>query len=131
MSHVLSSMSQREHMRKNPFWSFRFDRLWPFNFQFGCQPKSTNHITLVFAHLISNLKIDMERSRSRELMVKNPFYFFECYTSQIPCDSSSPLRAKIRSVTPEKFSKHGLSFFHQILPFSFESWLRWHFGCLI
>ena len=34
-------------------------------------------------------------------------------------------------MTTEKFSKHRFSSFHLILPFSFESRLRWHFGFLI
>ena len=38
---------------------------------------------------------------------------------------------KIRPVTLEKISKHGFSFFHLNIPFSFESWWRWHFGWLI
>ena len=49
----------------------------------------------------------------------------------IDCDSSSSSRARLRPMTLEKFSKHGFSFFHQILPFSFESWSMWYFGCLI
>ena len=116
-SDVLSSISQREFMRKKPFLYFRFDQLWLFNFQFGCRPKSTNHIILVSTHPISNLKIDPERFKWRELMVKNPFWYFECYTSGIPCDSSSPLRAKIRPMTSEKFSKHGFSFFTKFFHF--------------
>ena len=91
---------------------------------------STSHI-LVFSHLISNLKIDLKISRSTECMVKTPFWDFECYTSRIQCDSLSPLRAKMRLVTPEEFLKHGFSFFHQILPFSFESQSMWYFGFLI
>ena len=130
-SDVLSSMSQREHMRKNPFCYFRFNRLWLFNFQFGCRPKWTNHIILVFAHMISNMKIDLEISWSREIMVKKQFLYSKCYTSGNHCDSSPPLRTKIRLVTLEKFSKHGFSFFHQILPFSLESRSMCYFGCLI
>ena len=128
---VLSSMRQREHMIKKPIWDFRFDQLWLFNFQFGCRPKSTSHIILAFAHLISNLKIDLEIFWSRELMVKNPFWYLECYTFGIHYDSSSPPRAKIRLMTLEKFLKHGFSFFHPNLPFSLESQWRWHIGCLI
>ena len=30
---VMSCMTQREEMRKNPFWNFWADRLWPFNIQ--------------------------------------------------------------------------------------------------
>ena len=130
-SDVLSSIIQREEMRKNPFWYFWFGQLWPFNFYFGCRPKSSNHIILVFAHSISKLKIVPEISQSRELMVTNPFGYFECFTFENPCDSTTSPRAKIRHVTPDKFSKHGFSFFHLNLPFSFESWLRWHFGFLI
>ena len=118
-------------MRKNPFWYFRFNQLWLFIFQFGCRPKSTNSIILVFAHTISNIKIDLERSRLRESMVKKHFLYFECHTFEILCDSSSPPRAKMRPMTLEKFLKHGFSFFHQILPFSFESRLMWYFSCLI
>ena len=129
-SDVLSSMSQMKHMWKNPFWDFWFNQLRLFNFQFGCRPKSTKHIILVFSHSISNMKIDMESSQSREVMVKKIFLYFECYISVIACDSSSPSRDKIRFVTPKKFSKHSFSFFHQIIPFSFESWSRWHFVCL-
>ena len=101
-SDVLSSMSQREDMSKNKFWDFRFDRLWLYNFQFGYRPKSSNHIILVFAHPISKLKIDPERSWSKEFMVRNPFWDFECYIVINTCDSSPLPRAKIRPVTPEK-----------------------------
>ena len=131
LPYVLSYMRESEFMKKKTFSNFRFDQLWLFNFQFGCQPKSTNHIISASVHLVSNLKIDLEISQSREFIVKKTFLYFQCYTSRIHCDSSSPLKAKIRLVTPEKFSKHGFSFFHLILPFSFESWSRWHFGCLM
>jgi hypothetical protein len=130
-SDVMSFMRQREHMRKNILLDFRFNRLRPFNFQFGCRPKSSNHIILVLAHPISKLKIDPEISWLRELMVRNPFLYFECFTSGNTCDSSPPLRDKIKPVTAKKFLKHGFSFFHRILPFSFDYRLRWHFGCLI
>ena len=114
-------MSQREDMRKNPFWDFWFDRLWPFNFQFGCQPKSSNHIILVSAHLIWKLKIVPESSWSRESMVRNPFWDFECFTSINPCDSLASPRATFWPVTSEKFSRHGFSVFHLNFPFSLES----------
>ena len=116
---------------KNSFWFFWFDRLWPFNFQFDYRPKSSNHVILVSAHPISKLKIDPESSWSREFMVRKKFWYLECLKSINPYDSSPPLRDKIRVVTQEKFLKHGFSFFHLILPFSFESRLKWHFGCLI
>ena len=127
----MSSMIQREDMRKNPFWYFWSDRLWPFNFQFGCRPKSSNHNNLVSAHPIWKLKLVPEIYRLRKSMVRNPFLDFECYTSEIPCDSLSSSRAKIRPVTLEKFSRHGFSIFHLNLPFSLEFRSRWHFGCLI
>ena len=110
-SDVLSYMRQREHMKKNPFWDLRFYHLWLFNFQFGYRPKSINHIILVSPHPISNLKVDLESSREREFKVRNPFLYFQCFTSGNLCDSSPPPRAKIRPVTSEKFSKHGFLFF--------------------
>ena len=127
----MSSMSQREDMRKNPFWYFWFDRLWPFNFQFGCRPKSSNHNNLVFIHPIWKLKIVPKIYQSRESMVRKPFWYFECFTFGNPCDSSTSPRANFRPVTPEKFLRHGFLVFHLNLPFSLESRLMWHFGCLI
>ena len=131
LSDVLSFMSQREGMSKNLFWYFWFDRLWPFNFQFGCRPKSSNHNILVSTHPIWKLKIVLEISQSRESLVRNPFLHFGYFNSKNPCDSSTSSRAKIRPVTPKKFLKYGFSFFHLNIPFCFESWSRWNFGCLI
>ena len=76
------------------------------------------------------------KDSSRNLLIKRiigekPIFYFECFTSRNPCDSSPPPRAKIRLVTLEKFLKHGFSFFHLNLPFSFKSWSRWHFHYLI
>ena len=51
----MSSMRQSKYMSKNPFWYFWFDRLWPFNFQLGYRPISSNHNILVCAHLIWKL----------------------------------------------------------------------------
>ena len=110
------------------FW---FNRLWPFNFQFGCRPKSSNHNNLVSAHLVWKLKIVSKISWPRESMVRNPFWDFECFTSGNPCDSSTSPRSNFWPVTPKKFLRHRFSVFHQNLPFSLESWLRWHFGCLM
>ena len=106
-SNVLSSMRQREDMRKNPLWYFWFDQLWPFNFQFGCWRKSSNQNVLVFVHPILKLKIVSEISWSRESMVRNPFWDFECFTSVNPCDSSTLTRANFWPVTTEKFLRHG------------------------
>jgi len=116
---------------KNPFWYFWSDRLWPFNFQSGCRPKYSNHDIFVFAHPIWKMKIVSEISRPRESMVRKPFWYFECFTFVNPCDSSTSLRANFWLVTPEKFLRHGFSIFHLNLPFSLESWSRWHFGFLI
>ena len=133
-------MSQREDMRKKPFWYFLFDQLWPFNFQFGCRPKSSNLNILVSAHPIWKLKIVPKISRPRESMVRNLFWYFECFTSKNPYDSSNSPRANSWPVTLEKFSRHGFSVFHLNLSFSLKSLnlsfslksrSRWHFGCLI
>ena len=107
-SYFFSSMSQREDMNNTPFLYFSFDRLWPFNFQFRYRPKYSNHNILVYAHLISKLKIVMERYWSREFMVRNPFWYFHCFTFENPCDSSTSTGANFWPVTLEKFSKHGL-----------------------
>ena len=131
LSDVLSLIIQRECMRKNPFWYFWFDWLWPFNFQFGCRPKSSNHNILVFAHPIWKLKIVLEISWSRESMVIKTFWFFEFFTSRNPCDSSTSPGANFWPVTPKKFLRHGFSVFHLNLPFSFESRSRWNFDWLI
>ena len=128
---AMSYMSQREDMRKIPFWDFWFNRLWPFNFMFGCQPKSLNHNNLVSTHPIWKLKIVSESSRSRESMVRNPFLDFECLNSRNPCHSSTSPRANSWPVTPKKFLRHGFSFFHLNILFSPESWSRWHFAFLI
>ena len=128
---VLNSMSQREEIRINPFWDFWFDRLWPFNFQFGCRPKFSNHNILVSTHLIWKLKIVPEIYQSREYAVRNPFWDFECFTFRNTCDSSTSLRANFWPVTLEKFLKHRFSFFNLIFPFSLESWSRSNFGFLI
>ena len=117
LSYVLSSMIQREHMSKKKFWDFRFDWLWPFNFQFGSRPKSSNHNILVYAHLILKLKIVLESSQSRESTVRKPFWDFECFTSGNPCDSSTFPRANFWPRTSEKILKHGFSFFTQIFHF--------------
>jgi hypothetical protein len=49
--------------------------------------------------------------------VKNPFSYFEFFTSRNPCDSSPPLRRNHEPRIPEKFSKHGFSFFNPIFHF--------------
>ena len=118
-------------MRKNPFWYFWFDRLWPFNFEFGCQPKSSNHNILVFAHLIWKLKIVLKRYRWRESKVRNPFWYFKCFTFGNPCDSWTSPGATFWPVTSEKFLRHGFLVFNLNHPFYFESWSGWHFGWLI
>ena len=91
LSVAMISMNQREYMRINPFWCFWFNHLWPFNFQFGCRPKCSNHNILVFTHPIWKLKIVLEISQSTESMVRNQFWDFECFTTRNPCDSQLPL----------------------------------------
>ena len=93
--------------------------------------KSSNSNILVSAHPIGKPKIVLESLSSREDMVKNPFWYFECFTSRNSCDSSPPLKGNFWPGTPEKFLKHGFPFFHQSLPFSLKSWSRWHIGVLI
>ena len=105
-------MNQREDMRKNPFWYFWLDQLWPFNFHFGRRPKYSNHNILVSAHPIWKLKIVPESSRSRESMVRKTFWYFECFTFGNPCDSSTSPRANFWPVTSEKFLRHGFSVFY-------------------
>ena len=94
-------------------------------------PKSSNSNILVSAHSTWKLKIVLESLRSREDMVKNQFWDFECFTSINTCDSLPPLKGKFWPRTPEKFLKHGFSFFHPNLPFSLESRGKSLIGCLI
>ena len=54
-------------------------------------------------------------------MVKNPFLDFDFYTFENQAGSFSSLVVRLRTMTLEKFSKHGFSFFHHIRTFSFES----------
>jgi hypothetical protein len=125
---AMSSVSKRKDMRKNSLWYFWSDRLWPFNFQFGCRPKSSNHNILVSAHPIWKLKIVLESSPLRESMVRNPFWYFEFFTFRNPYDSSTSPRANFWPMTLEKFLTHGFLFFHLNLPFYLESRSRWHLG---
>ena len=81
-------------------------------------PKSWNSNILVSTHPIGKIEIVPESLSSREDMVKNPFWYFECFTSKNPCDSSPP-------------SKHGFSFLNPNIPFFLETWSKWLNGCLI
>jgi hypothetical protein len=49
-------------------------------------------------------------------MVRKPFSDFYFFTSGNPCDSSPPPRWNHEPGTPEKFSKHGFSFFNPNIP---------------
>ena len=80
--------------------------------------------SLVSANLIGKLKIFPEISQPREYMVKNPFLYFECFTSVNPSNSSTSPRANLCPVNQEKFLKHGFLVFHLNIPFSLESRLR-------
>jgi hypothetical protein len=76
---------------------------------------------LISTHPIAKLKIVLESLGSREDMVKNPFSYFEFCISENPCDSSPPRRWNHEPGTPEKFSKHGFSFFNPNIPLSLET----------
>jgi hypothetical protein len=75
-------------------------------------------------------KIVLESLWSREDMAKNPFSNFEFFTSENPCDSSSPPRRNHEPGTPEKFSKHGFSFFNPNIPLSLETRTKSKIDCL-
>ena len=113
----MGSRRWEEVMRENPFWYFSDDKLWLFKFH----PISQNWNILISTHPFAKLKIVLESLWSREDMVKNPFSNFEFFTSKIPCDSSPPLRRNHEPGTPEKFSKHGFSFFNPNIPISLET----------
>ena len=117
-------------MGKNTFKYFYFDQLWHLNPNFYFLPKSPNCNISVSAYPILNLKIELERSRSKKSVVKKPFSDFEFDTSKNQGDSSSSLIARFKIMTPENFLKHGFSFFHWIHPFYFEIWSMWNFGFL-
>ena len=85
---------------------------------------------LVFAHPIGKLKIVLESLRPREYMVKNPFLDFECFTSGNPCDSSTSPMANFWLETPEKFSRHGFSFFNPNIPLSLKTRTKSKIDCL-
>jgi hypothetical protein len=76
------------------------------------------------------LKIVLESLGLGEDMVKKPFSDFEFFTSGNPCDSSPPPRRNHEPETPEKFSKHGFSFFNPNIPLSLESQTKCKIGCL-
>ena len=113
-------------MRENPFWDFSDDQLWLFNFH----PISQNWNILISTHSFVKLKIVLESLWSREDMVKNPFSNFEFLTSEIPCDSSPPSSRNHEPETPEKFSKHGFSFFNHNIPLSLETRTKSKIGFL-
>ena len=106
LSDFQSSMSQREHMIKKPFWYFWFDQLWPFNFHFGCRPKCSNHNILVSSHSIWKLRIVLEIARLREYMVRYWLWDFKCFTSRNTCNFSTSPRANFWPVTSKIFSRH-------------------------
>jgi hypothetical protein len=124
----MSSMIQEEEMRKDLFWYFWINWLWPFNFQ----PKIFKLKYLGFCSFDwkiedSSRKLEIERRYG-----ENPIFLdFECLTSINSCDSSTSLKGNLWPETLKKFLKHGFSFFHLNLPFSLESRSKWHIGCLI
>ena len=122
----MGSRRREEVMRENPFWDFLDDQLWLFNFH----PISQNWNILISTHPIAKLKIVLESLWSREDMVKNQFSNFYFFTSENPCDSSPPPRLNHEPGTPEKFSKHGFSFFNLNIPLSLETRTKSKIGCL-
>jgi hypothetical protein len=122
----MGSRSLEEVMRKNPFSDFSDDQLWLFNFH----PISQNWNILISTHPIAKMKIVLERLGSGEDMVKNIFSDFDIFTSENPCDSSPPPRKNHERGTPEKFSKHGFSFFNPNIPLSLETRTKCKIGCL-
>ena len=122
----MGSRRQEEVMRENPFWYFSDDQLWLFNFH----PISQNWNILISTHPFAILKIVLESLWSREDMAKNPFSNFEFFTSENPCDSSPPPRRNHEPGTPEKFSKHGFSFFNPNIPISLETRTKTKIGFL-
>ena len=63
-------------------------------------------------------------------MVKKPFSYFDFFTSKNPCDYSPPPRWNHEPRTPEKFLKHGFSFFNPNIPVSLETQTKWKIGFL-
>lgn len=76
-----------------------------------------NWNNLVFAQPVSNLRIDMESFRPWEYMVKTPFWYFSFIPFKNKCDSSPSLIDSSRTMTSDKFSKHGFSFFFSFWSF--------------
>jgi hypothetical protein len=76
---------------------------------------------LISTHPIVKLEIVLERMGSGEDIVKNPFSYFDSFTSENPSDCSPPPRQNHELGTPEKFSKHGFSFFNPNILFSLET----------
>ena len=117
---------EKKWWEKNPFGDFPDDQLWLFNFH----PISQNWNILISTHPFAKLKIVLESLWSREDMVKNPFSNFGFFTSENPCDSSPPPRQNHEPGTPEKFLKHGFSFFNHHIPLSLETRTKCKIGCL-
>ena len=85
---AMGSRRREEERRKDPFWYFLDDQLWPFNFK----PNISKMEYLDFYSSDVKLKIVLESLGSGEDMVKNPFLDFEFFTSRNLCDSSPPSR---------------------------------------
>ena len=93
-------------------------------------PISQKWNILISTHPIVKLKIVLEILGSGEDMVKNLFSDFYFFTSGNPCDSSPPPRRNHEPGTPEKFSKHGFSFFNPNIPLSLETRTKRKIGLL-
>ena len=93
-------------------------------------PIFQNWNIFISTHPIVKLKILLESLGLGEDMLKNPFSDFDFFTSRNPCDSSPPSRRNHEPGTPEKFLKHGFSFFNPNIPLSLETQTKWKIGCL-
>ena len=108
-----------------------FDIFWTINCDFSTSsPISQNWNILISTHLIAKLNIVLESLGLGEDMVKFFFSYFEFFTSGNPCDSSPSPRRNHELGTPEKFSKHGFSFFNPNIPLSLETRTKCKIGLL-
>ena len=72
LSVSMGSRRQEEEMRKDPFWYFSDDQLWPFNFQ----PNISKMVILDFYSSDCKLKIVLESLGLGEDIVKKLFWEF-------------------------------------------------------
>ena len=116
---------------KKRWEKIHFEIFWSTNCDFSTSsPISQKWNILISTHPIVKLKIVLESLGSGEYIVKKPFWYFESFTSENPCDSLPPPRRNHELETPKKFSKHGFSFFNPNIPLSLETQTKWKIGFL-